>query len=408
MQIRSFKGSTGLVLLTLFTLSCALFSPPPMEPVPITPIASATPAVNAEEPAAAPQPSSARLPNGVVTEQNGTVTLFDLAGYTIIQNQPPHVNAEKIHIAGSVPNGGTNLPLVYYSFEQNNSILFYNYGQTTTLKSAPYFAGLVGADGHSVIAYTTAEFADDALISNLFVGSTDTLPTAEAALNDVDPQGWALAALAIDMQGDLPAGVWYAKQPWGIGGDIVYQPRRTLAYLDLRTGTAYQYLGVDANPSALSVDRKWVAYTNDTSVEAGGGAMSIRNLDTGENISFPLVDAVDQRGAGEATFSPNNQSLAWMEANGWQMSETPNFHSLVRVGNLNGNVIAQFADTAFLSVSGLTTIQRVEPVGWFDDNTLIVMARGEYWDDSVLIAIDLPSQSMRLLARGVFVGFTYP
>ena len=407
MKGNSIRELTFVLSVLFFTLSCALFSPPPMEPVPITPIASATPSVNAEEPAEA-QTSSVRLPNGVVTEQNGTVTLFDRDGYTIIQNQPPHVNAEKIHIAGSVSNGDTNLPLVYYSFEQNNSILFYNYGQTATLKSAPYFAGLVGADGHSVIAYTTAEFADDALISNLFVGSTDTLPTAEAALNDVDPQGWALAALAIDMQGDLPAGVWYAKQPWGIGGDIVYQPRRTLAYLDLRTGTAYQYLGVDANPSALSVDRKWVAYTNDTSVEAGGGAMSIRNLDTGENISFPLVDAVDQRGAGEATFSPNNQSLAWMEANGWQMSETPNFHSLVRVGNLNGNVIAQFADTAFLSVSGLATIQRVEPVGWFDNNTLIVMARGEYWDDSVLIAIDIPSQSMRLLARGVFVGFTYP
>lgn len=54
--------------------------------------------------------------------------------------------------------------------------------------------------------------------------------------------------------------------------------------------------------------------------------MSIRNISTGENISYPLLAAVDQRGAGEASFSPNNQYLAWMEANGWQMAEAPNFH----------------------------------------------------------------------------------
>jgi hypothetical protein len=90
------------------------------------------------------------------------------------------------------------------------------------------------------------------------------------------------------------------------------------------------------------------------------------------------------------------------------MAEVPNFRSVVRVGNLNGNVIAEFADTALLDISGLSTVQRVEPVGWFDDNTLVVMARGEYWDDAVLIAVDIPSQSAQLLAQGVFVGFTYP
>ena len=136
--------------------------------------------------------------------------------------------------------------------------------------------------------------------------------------------------------------------------------------------------------------------------------MSARNLESGEYISFPLLQVIDQRGAGNASFSPSNQYLAWMEASGSQMGETPNFHTVVRVGNLNGNVIAEFADTAFLSTSGLSTIQRVEPVGWFDDNTLVVMARGEHWDEAMLIAIDIPSQSMRLLARGVFVGFTYP
>lgn len=72
----------------------------------------------------------------------------------------------------------------------------------------------------------------------------------------------------------------------------------------MQSGIGYQYLGAEANPSALSADRQWVAYTNDTSVEAGVGAMSIRNISTGENISYPLLAAVDQRGAGGSILLP--------------------------------------------------------------------------------------------------------
>jgi len=81
---------------------------------------------------------------------------------------------------------------------------------------------------------------------------------------------------------------------------------------------------------------------------------------------------------------------------------------VVRVGDLNGNVIAEFADTALVGVSGLGVVQRIEPVGWFDDTSLVIMARGEYWDEAVLLLVDIPSQSARLLAQGIFVGFTYP
>ena len=407
MKGKSANRLAGLASLILFSIACSLFSPPPVEPPPpITAIPSSTPDVAEAEPSSE-ETLTAKLPTGIVTEENGMLTFYDRDGYTITQVTPPYATSN-LHIAGPVPAGETNLPLVYYSIEQNNSILLDNNGQVTTLKSSPYFAGMIGAEGSPIIAYTTAEFANDGLISNLYFGSPQSLPTAEPVLSDVDPQGWALMAIAIDMDGDQPVGIWYSKQPWGIGGDIVFHPRRTLSYLDVQTGTAYQYLGAEANPSALSADRKWVAYTNDTSVGAGVGAMEIRNFVSGENISYPLMPAVDQRGAGKASFSPNNQYLAWMEANGWQMAEVPNFHSVVRVGDLQGNIIAEFADTAFLSISGMSTVQRVESVGWFDDNTLVVMARGEYWSDAVMITIDIPSRSMRLLARGVFVGFTYP
>ena len=218
MQGKSFQRYLGLGVFLLFSLSCSLFSPPPMEPVPITQIPSLPPPATEDISSEEDPVSAIKLPNGIVTQQNNTLTLFDLDGYTITQVEPPYASAYMLHIAGPLPAGNTNLPLIYYSFEQNNSILFYNYGQVTTLKSAPYFANMIGAEGHPFIAYATAEFADDALISNLYVGTPESLPTAEAVLNDVDPQGWALSALAIDVDGLQATGIWYTKTPWGISG----------------------------------------------------------------------------------------------------------------------------------------------------------------------------------------------
>ncbi|NQU30143.1 MAG: hypothetical protein HQ525_05695 [Anaerolineae bacterium] len=399
-----------ITLLTLFALSCSLFSSIPMEPQPGVP--EAAPQEEVEQPSQSEDifPIS-DLPTGIIAKKNGTLSLFDREGYTLTQLNATglsYVDKSNLHIAKGFSQENTGLSIVYFSIEQNNSLLFNNYGQISTLLSNPNFSGLAGAEGKPIIAFTTAEFSGDSLISNLYVGTTRSLPTAEPVLSDNDPQGWALVALAVDTDNEEPIGVWYSKRPWGIGGDIVFDPRRTLSYLDLQTRVSSQYLGAEANPSAISTDRKWLAYTNDTSVGAGSGAMAVRNVQTGENISYPLLTAVDQRGAGQASFSPGNQFLAWMEGSGWQMAETPNFHSVVRVGNMNGNVIADFADTSFLSISGLGTVQRVEPVGWFDDNTLVIMARGEFWEDAVLILVDIPSKTPRLLAQGVFAGFAYP
>lgn len=407
------KGKTirliGLGTALFFILGCSLFSVPPMEPAPITPVTASTALPEIIEPTAQPTtPPSLILPNGIVTLQDDILTVYDVGGSQLFQLHPPYRSNPQVHIAGTLSPSSTTIPLIYYSFEQNKSMLYYNNTQATPLKEVANYTNLVGVQSQPVVAYSTLEFSDSGLISNLYIGTPQTLPSSESVLYDLDPDGWGLAPLAIDMNGTTPKGIWYTQQPWGIGGDIVFQPYRTLSYLDLTSGSAYQYLGADVNPSALSADRVWLAYTSNTSMETGGGAMALRNLVSGENTSFPLVDAVDQRGAGDARFSPNIQYIAWTEANGWQMSETPNFHTLVRVGNLNGDVIAQFADTAFLNVSGMNSVRRVEPVGWLDDNTLLVMARSDDWNNAVIISIDIPTQNMRLLTHGVFIGFTYP
>ncbi|NOY99786.1 MAG: hypothetical protein GXP40_11390 [Chloroflexi bacterium] len=407
----------GLALMAVLTFACSLLTPPTgSQPPPAAAPASSSPQA-ALPPTSLPGPAVAPgyLPTGVVTGKGNDagLTIFDRQGYTILEIGTPgllYSAPTNVHIAGALPQGSASVPVVYFSFEQNESLLLNVNQQITTLLTTPFFAGLVGAPGKPIVAYTTTDFDvnADVLRSQLYVGTVQSLPTAAPVLTEEDPQGWALVALAIDVEGDQPVGVWYSKRPWGIGGDIVFDPRRTLYYLNLATGASFQILGAEANPSALSVDRTWVAYSDDASVGAGVGAMTIRNLQAGANITFPLLPATDPRGAGAATFSPGNQYVAWMEGSGWQMAEVPNFHSVVRVGNMNGNLIADFADTALVTASGLNVVRRVEPVGWFDDQTLVVMARGDDWDQAVLISVDIPSQTASFLARGVFLGFVYP
>ncbi len=399
-----------ITLLSIFIFACTLSSETPNkeQPVPITP--ELIQQEDIQEPSA-PETYLPELPIGVVTEKDEVLSFLGRDGYTILQINTSglaYADEDNLHIVSAFSEESKSLPVLYYSYEQNNSLLLSHKGSISSLLSAPDFSGMVGVPGKAVLAYTRVEYKDEKLISHLYVGTIEDLPSAAPVLTINDEKGWGLVALAIDVDAEKPIGVWYSMRPWGIGGDIVFDPRRTLHYLNLRSGENSQYLGVEANPSAISADRKWLAYTNDVDVGTGIGAMSLRNVEKGISFSYPLQNAVDQRGAGEAEFSPNNKYLAWMEGSGFQMSETPNFHSVVRVGNLNGNIIAEFADTAFLPISGLGMVARVEPVGWFDDDTLVVMARGESWNNAVLMMIDIPSKNISPLAPGVFAGFVYP
>jgi len=391
-----------------FSFACSFFSSIPIEPEPIT-----TEFAPQEEAQALPveEVPLIKSPVAITTEKDGILSVFDREGYTLQQVNIPgasYADESNLHILSVFPHDNSGLPVLYYSFEQNNSLLMSHNGQISTLLSVPDFSGMVGAPGKAVFAYTRVEYANVNLISHLYAGTIKDIPTAAPVYSENSAEGWGLVAFAVNVEAEKPVGIWYSKRPWGIGGDIVFDPLRTLSYIDLQTGSNSQYLGADANPSAISADGKWLAYTDDEGAVAGAGTMAIRNIETGVGLSYPLQNAVDQRGAGEASFSPSNEYLAWMEGSGFQMAEIPNFHSVVRVGNLNGNIIAEFADTAFVAASGLGTVARVEPVGWFDDNTLVVMARGEAWNDAVLLMIDISSQNISLLAQGVFVGFVYP
>ena len=137
--------------------------------------------------------------------------------------------------------------------------------------------------------------------------------------------------------------------------------------------------------------------------------MCIKNMQTGAELCYPALPVSEPRGAGEAFISPDAQYVAWMEGAGWQMAEVPTFTATLRVGQNNGAIIADLPMNAFESAAGLGRIGRVDPVAWFDHQTVIVQARSyDQWDRVALLRYNVISRETGYLASGEFIGLLYP
>jgi len=138
--------------------------------------------------------------------------------------------------------------------------------------------------------------------------------------------------------------------------------------------------------------------------------MCIKNMGIGEEVCFPALPASEPRGAGNAFLSPDAdaQYVAWMEGEGWQMAEVPSFKATVRVGQNNGAVVADLPMNVFESAAGIGSLSRAEPVGWFDNQTVIVQVRGQEWNQAALLRYNVVSQEISYLAPDEFIGLLYP
>jgi hypothetical protein len=137
----------------------------------------------------------------------------------------------------------------------------------------------------------------------------------------------------------------------------------------------------------------------------GGMPLTIRNLVTGENFTFPIWPEND-RGSGDGVFSPDNTNVAWMEASGTSMEDPPTFRSIVRVGTTDGLLIGEYPAEYFDAAAGFPVI-RASPVGWLDNDSVLIQAGGPDWQDNAILRLDLPATPV-YLTNGNFAGFTYP
>ncbi len=336
------------------------------------------------------------------------VTLFDLDGQAVAELRAPDLRASEpgcVHLAGAW-RADASLPLIFCAFEQGDTILRRNVNDAIAPVAATRRVfKLAGAPAQPILAYSTAEETAGRWLTQLFVGTSETLATAQPVLTLTEPAGEALAPLALTTARDRVVGVWYTFEPARGGEFAIFQPRRGLYYLDLVAGANREILNRETNPSALSPDRSWVSYAaND---DADAGPLTIRNLITGHTVTFPRL-AQSDRGAGSAAFAPDNRHVAWMEGRGhWHLRAPPTFEAYVRIASTTGAIVAEFPVSAINGVGGVRDVFWMAPVGWLDARTVLVQIGPNARNPVALARINSDGSGLAYLAPGRFAGWVY-
>ena len=354
--------------------------------------------------------SSYLLPKYILvdTGDEESLTYVDLQGQTIAVMQTPGIgygSASQVHVAGSSTLGVNNIPLVYHSFTNPESLLVNSNNSISSLVDTPMFYGLAGAPGEAIIAYSVYEPTSESVHSDLYLGTLETLPTTGPIHSTDDKDSYrVMNPLAISTESGIATGIWYTFSAWGIGGDIIFPVNQSLFYFDMTSGNNYEFIGDSCNVQGLSQDFTWAACRGSTS--DGSPTYTIENFVPGNSVSFPL-DPSSDRGAGYGTFSPDGLYVAWLEASGSNMAEVPNYHSRIRIGMTSGGIIYDQDDTALSQALGGGTIPYMQPVGWLDTHNVLVEAYLDNYLIASLIRINIVDGSITKIAEGTFIAFVY-
>ena len=353
-----------------------------------------------------------KLPKGILINTNDGIglTYITLQGQAVTELKTPGISfpdPQYVHIAGSIPPGPIQVPLVYFAYQPEAALMVNTNDQIDFLMKSRYFNSLAGAAGLPVIAFTLLNPKENGLESKLFVSTLKNIPQAVAVITQVDSQNsLSIVPIAVDARGDTINGIWFTKKPWGIGGDIVFDPFGGLFYYNHANGEEQEILDVKQGFQGLALDRSLAASVDN--VNPGQGFINVINIKTSSTTSVPL-DASSDRGGGYVEFSPDNRFMAWMEASGFQMSETPNFHCRIRVARLGDapSLVRDVTDTALVDALGYALVSRLKPVGWLDNQTLLIEVCQESWEKASLVKLDVATGKLTELCKGSFVGFGY-
>lgn len=428
--------TVALIVLLLAGLSCNLpdsqsevaTNPPPASPYPtveplnptetvpsepeIQPTALDAQPMDTEEPPSVPEISQG-FPIGFAATVGETMAIafYDLSGNTLgtinitaMLNGPSNY----MHIAGPFSGNPQQVPVAFLTSGPQGAVNQYSNGEITTVIPMADVQHLRGVPGQNAYVYATVAWNGEALVSR-FYPQTATEGAGTWFWERIDPESWSMVPLAVQGENNELHRLFYTLEPWGIGGDIVYPPRRGLYRLDLDTRENIQILTDDINPIGLSTDNTLVAYTQRNNNIQSGETADIIILNQPNHSTVPIDLAPESnRGGGYAVFSPDNQYAAWMEGSGWSMAETPNFHTRVRIANMSGEIQADVPDIDFAYITGDSTARWVVPKGWVDGQYLLVEVIGDNWNEPSLVVMRFDGSDMTQIGSGQFLSFLYP
>jgi hypothetical protein len=320
-------------------------------------------------------------------------------------------NAKNISSGEAIPVGRysseeDDIPLVYSAYSTGVNIMLHKDDQNQVLRQLESLSNIAGSNGQSAVAFADVAYSDSGLKSSLYVANVDQLGLSTSVYQITDAlQQWALAPVAVEVKDNQPGGVWYTTSGWGVGGPgIIFPITQGLYYYDIQTGNNTEYLSRDESLQGLSPDHHLAGSIASSSYS--DHAMKVTNLESHWSLQFPLQASSDQ-GSGFAVFSPDDQYIAWLEA-GTSSYDQNQYNYMVRVGNLtDGKVIFEINSGVVEQTLRQSDVSYLQPVGWLDDNSLLIEARGENWEDVNVVRLDLADQKVYQFAIGAFVNFVY-
>lgn len=353
------------------------------------------------------------LPAGVLVglDDDSSIKIYNSEGQVTAEINLPGIGSldpEYLHMAGKINANVLSIPFVYHGWDPNQALMVSTQNDTQTIRESNSFLALAGAAGQSALAFSEVLIENNAPHSYLYAGNLDNLNTVTPFYDLIDePTQMALSPVGIKAIDGNPQGVWYTKTGWGIGGaDLVFPITRGLYYYDLNNGNNEEHIDPDRSFQGISPD-----YSMAGSVAfdfEGDRSMTVLDLENNQSINFPLKSSSD-RGAGFVVFSPDNQYAAWLEASGSFMDSPASFQAVVRVGDLsNGNIGIEIEDNMISQNLSGSPVNFIKPVGWLDNQSLLIEMRGEDWGDVSLIRINLNDRTLAYFCEGNFAGFSYP
>lgn len=405
-----------LAVFVFASLACSiqLTNTPPaptqQQPATVQPEVTLAPVqTQAETAGPVPNPYPVTLPSGILVDTNDKygITLFNAAGQSITElkaaNSSSFYTGEAL-MAGPVA-GQILTPLVYLAWDGSRAIISNVNDTITQVKVSNDLFKLKGADGQDAIVFVEVSWPSggSGLDNKVYFGSVESLTgTAAPNFTTNDPDMLAITPLAVKALNGQIKGFFYSRMAYGIGGDIVFAPQFGLYFYDTVAASTTQLISNEQVLVGLSPDMTWAAST----AKSNNQELQLSNLSNHTTIALP-VESTSDRGAGELIFSPDDHFVAWMEASGFRMSDTPNFKSLVKVGDTSGTVMGNIPASSFTSVVGAAA-DLVQPVGFLDNQNFLVQVSTSPSNKNVIVKVNAISGQITAFCNGQFLGFYFP
>jgi hypothetical protein len=349
-------------------------------------------------------------PMGVMVnpEADGMVRIFDISGNQLGDITTPDFSgygAGRIYAYGLDVNNVNSLQLYYYVYGVN-AIRRVSNGLSTDLAAVTNFANFKGYANTPYFLVGTGMLGSGGLDTHLVTYDFSYGVDIHPIMDNVSMESHVYAPLLIKGSGGSPVSALYTTEAYGIGGDIIYPVTYGLYHLDLASGSVHWLFNDEYAPSSISPDGSIAAIVHRDA--SGIGGISIYDLGgPSEIVTYDLLMGQD-RGAGYAVISPDNQKVAFMQAGGYMMAETPDFHSMLCYAHIGLGDVGTCLPANQLVVSTVAYPNYwAQPMGWLNNHELLYEAFTLQEPGHTLRVLDVDTGNVRDFAVGKFLGFIY-